>query len=326
MKKMNNNQQDGMKELLNWAVANSSPEELRRQANSATSPQVLTPENRAILEYIAGQMRGNDPIVMMKEALRVIQDQSSSVDDTLDAIDQIDEIVSKIDFANDFHKMKGPEYVFEHFLSRQVADVRADDPEVPLGALQLICTCLHNNPKLQVDELYQIKLLDYLEEKLEHHTKQSKAMLKKIGTCLVALSSNQSYTLKKFVNKHTIGTITHILNSQEEEQILTKFMFCLLSFMIADHGSIILGEEVERAWESLKVFIEKVIIDFDRLDLMEKTALFLKECARYPKTNFSFVSDSRNILEKSISFIKLNANNEDKEQLLPYFEVDNIYH
>nr|CAG4715280.1 unnamed protein product [Naegleria fowleri] len=327
------NNGDPMKQLFDWAVANSSPELLRSQAahhQQQGTTLSLTPQQREVLEYIASQMKGNDPFTVMKKAYEVLQNTNSSMDETLEAMETIDDITSKIDYAIDFHKMGGTEYVFEHFLACSHPDPRADDPEIVLSALQLLCTCLHNNPKVQVEDLYQVRFFAYLEDQLKHYNKQSKALLKKLGTAFVALSSNQPKTLEKFAHHHVIESITNILHFENDENILSKFMMSLLSFMFADHKTAILGSELEHCWtkqeHSLKSFVETAITDFERMDLMEKTALFLKECARYPNTSFSFVAEAREILEKGIAFIKSNASQEDKEQLLPYFEIDNKLH
>ncbi|EFC41686.1 predicted protein [Naegleria gruberi] len=221
---------DPLKELFNWAVANSSSEELRRQAADSTgNPQELTPEKREILEYIASQMKGSDPYTVIKKALAVIRDESSSVDDTLDAMDQIDEIVGKIDFATDFHKMKGTEYIFDHFLSSESQDERADEIEIKLASLQILCTCLHNNPAIQTDDLYQVKFFNYLADILDNPSSKGKAILKKVGSSLAALSSNQPNTLKQFNDRHIIGKITKIMHTEQDEQVLSKFMFSLLN-------------------------------------------------------------------------------------------------
>ncbi|KAG2393971.1 hypothetical protein C9374_003735 [Naegleria lovaniensis] len=303
------NNGDPMKQLFDWAVANSSPELLRSQAahhQQQGTTVSLTPQQREVLEYIASQMKSSDPFTVMKKANEILQN------------------------TNSFPQNGGTEYVFEHFLSRLHPDPRADDPEIVLSALQLLCTCLHNNPIVQVEDLYQVRFFAYLEDKLKHYDKQSKALLKKLGTAFVALSSNQPKTLENFAHHHVIESITNILHYENDDNILSKFMLSLLSFMFADHKTSILGEEIEHCWtkqeRSLKSFVEKVISDFDRMDLMEKTALFLKECARYPNTSYSFVSEARDILEKSIAFIRTNASQEDKEQLLPYFEIDNKLH
>ncbi|KAL9655083.1 hypothetical protein ABK040_008864 [Willaertia magna] len=280
-------------QLFNFAIQHSNPEELRNQASNTNEqsqqPQPLTEHQKEVLEYMIEQMKGKDPIKLMKENLNIIYNIESTIDETLTALENIDDIVTKIDFAIDLDTLNGTKFIIEHFLTKEIEEDKRSiiDNEVELFALQVISTCLHNNSNLQVKELYQNKLFNYLENNLINYKNlNNNNLLKKIGTCLVSLCSNQPITLQKYIDRNILKYILNILQDDTlNEQIKSKYMFCILNMLYSDENYFILGKEINNLWNEFKPIATTFLKDVNRKDLLEKTILVLRELNIYKEKN-----------------------------------------
>ncbi len=116
--------------LLNWALSNSGP----RPDGSTEAPPVQI--DRKWMDVLLKSV-----VDKMRDALKRFQDEKSTLEERLDALEELNEHCERIDAANDLSKIGGLKVLLE----------ATKDPsaEIRSNVAFVIGTCAQNNPEFQ---------------------------------------------------------------------------------------------------------------------------------------------------------------------------------
>ncbi|ORY53060.1 Fes1-domain-containing protein [Rhizoclosmatium globosum] len=128
-------------DLLQWAIINKATE--KEDAPARDEPMVpREPIDPKWVDIILGQPDS----VRMKECVEIIKDASKTLDEKLQAFDELEMLIESLDNANDLRKLG---------LWKPIFEVLKSDPEAELRAFAawVMGTAVQNNPGAQKDFL-----------------------------------------------------------------------------------------------------------------------------------------------------------------------------
>jgi len=218
-----------MNELLQWAVANSDPEELKKRAEAG---ETLAPIDKEIGDLLLG---GDSDAVRMRRCVDQVLSASDEEDKQLDALEELEFYVETIDNALDLPKVGGFDMI-----SSVLKDIRSAD--VAASALSVFAVCVQNNPRLQqqaADAGFVAHLLQLLQ------LKSMPQVQKKSATALSALVRGHSSSTSLFLAESGVSVVVEVINGKLVPSQLAQRLWFMLSALATENvdAAIALAED-----------------------------------------------------------------------------------
>ena len=136
-----------LQSLLNWAIEHSDPSLLKEKAREANQGDERYRKRQleqlqATMAAVASQKSEAD---LMKEAIEILEDPSTTSDHKDNALFELEDLVSQIDNANDFAKFGG--------VNTLLSAWKNWDPAIRASAFQVFGTAASNNVAFQESAL-----------------------------------------------------------------------------------------------------------------------------------------------------------------------------
>lgn len=216
---------DLQKELLKWSIENTVTDEVKEEPVKFRRPQDIGKE-----WYDA--IFGRPDVVVMKECLEILKDTEKSVEDRLEALEQLSFYVELTHNANDLVKIKGLSTLFSQ-LSHENAEIR-------LETCWIIAKCASNNPEFQESCLEQTetfqKLLQMTQDDIDDNVK-IKAL-----HAVAALARHYPRGIDVLIELMGLDVLLKLCRS-EDIKMIRKSVFFLKYLVWAEKGES-LGKEI----------------------------------------------------------------------------------
>ncbi len=355
-----------MNSLFYWAIQHSDPTKLKQLSQEASSDTNSAEQaQRELLKQKAKILFGGkstdennddnnidsdnaenhqpssitrrmiDPIQHMKNQLAVLskskdvrRQEGVTNEDMFNCLVRLQDVIDKIDFANDFHKLDGTRVMLQILNEYLATDrVQYDDNDnsnngnnidekqqeireqyaLAIEAVDNMITCLHNNPWLQTQEVFQKEAFPFIMRLLSvdsgkdgvvtEYRAQSR-LVEKLVSLLSALCSNQPVSLVRFLELEGIQTLVVPLVKRNVEalddrttdaefrnKLTTKLLFLLFNLMVCEES---LPQKTNLATQILLYFDDLILCPLEQygnlrsdseIDLIEKALLVLRDLA-----------------------------------------------
>lgn len=133
---------NSLNELLNWGIANSDPEELkRRAAEGGAAPK---PIDKEIMDMILGEPIVAKMRACMEKMGAPALAEVGGAEVALSAFEELEYYVEDLDNANDFAKIGGLQVMVDC-----CSEEHSRAAELREAACGVLAACMQNNPKLQ---------------------------------------------------------------------------------------------------------------------------------------------------------------------------------
>lgn len=209
-----------MNELLQWAVAHSDPEELKRRAEAG---ETVAPVDKDVRDMLLG---GDSDAVRMR---RCVERVLAAVDDEekqLDALEELEFYVETIDNAIDLPKVGGFDMI-----ATVLSDIKSAD--VAAAALSVLAVCAQNNPGMQqqaADAGFVTKLIRLLQ--LDSRPQ----LRKKAATALSALVRGHTPSTQVLLDEDGVAVLVKVVEqcnsdpaAPQQQQLTQRILFMLVA-------------------------------------------------------------------------------------------------
>ncbi|KAL1917912.1 uncharacterized protein VTP21DRAFT_3746 [Calcarisporiella thermophila] len=266
-----------MQSLLQWAIANSDPEQLSTQAQQPPSERPNYTINRELIDAVLGK---DDP-TRMREAADIIASPSSSFDARLAALEELQELVEQIDNACNLENMQLWPLVLKQ--------LQAEEPEIRAMGAWCCGSALQNNPRAQKAFL-KAGGLEALMPLLEDESQEVKA--KAVG-CVSGSVRNCQEALREFEDRNGWALLAQLL-VEGQASVVRKVVFLYQNVMLDE-------ENVSaRLWEEgMAVGLERVLREFqDDEDLVAKSLRTLHTFLKQQHANVTVPSSLKECVQE----------------------------
>jgi len=217
-----------MNELLQWAVANSDPEDLKKRAEAGEQLPEVDKEIRDLL------LGGDSDAVRMRKCVNQVNDRSADEDKQLDALEELEFYVETIDNAIDLPKVGGFEMILGVMRDLPSADVVA-------SALSVFGVCVQNNEVMQqqaADAGFVTELLRLLQ------LESMPQVQKKSATALSALLRAHGPSTQLFLDEGGVAVVMKVIvsagkNAASPQQQLTQRLWFMLTRLTIENVEIV---------------------------------------------------------------------------------------
>jgi hsp70-interacting protein len=177
--------------LLHFCVENTKSED----AQGASSFMEMDQERRQFLAEVMSSLRGNDPVKVMLEDIRIITDGESSVEDKQDSLEDLQDHCEDLNLAHDFHKIGGFPFIS--------ALLQNDDSGIRWRTANLFAALVQNNPYCQEVALEMgllQKLLYTLDNDMDMKVKVKtlyalSCFIRDVPKCLEVFTANDGFSV-----------------------------------------------------------------------------------------------------------------------------------
>jgi len=264
-------------ELLQWSILNRTTEkEDAPKDSNHVDPEKIDPK---WLDVILGK----DDSVRMRECCEIIQDSSKSLDEKINALDELEMLVEQIDNANNLRPLKLWPVLLDVFTS-------TTEPEIKMYIAWIFGTSVQNNETAQKDFIDNGVLQPVLNSLV--NDKDSK-VLKKVIYCLSGFLKHNIYGLKTFETLNGYEKLIKTFENKKDDPIIrSRILWLLRSLLLEENEEIKISVGDYLLKTSLFDDVIEVLSTADfNAELYEKSIQFLETyITKVPKikTNDSY--------------------------------------
>lgn len=302
-----------MNNLFFWAIQNSDPDKLKEHAANA-DPEKTRRDAEVFFTATQSTSKPVDPSKLLKEKVQILSKSKEEVsnEERYYSLRVIGDLIDKIDFANDFHKLNGTTLMMN--MLKDYLNCEQFDEELyvlALEAAESMAVCFHNNQWMQLQDQVQNEVFPFVIDTLRSGKLTDRSrLLEKFVSILSAICSNQPYSLVRFlvldgVNSLIVPLVTELneVDTDDSNKLISKLMFLLFNLSVAEES---LPEKTALApllLDNHDLLIEKVLEKHlhmkseSEIDLIEKTLLVLRDLsgAEHVKDQYQKIKANSNI-------------------------------
>ncbi|OUM65163.1 hypothetical protein PIROE2DRAFT_7882 [Piromyces sp. E2] len=285
-------------DLLQWSILNQTTEkEDAPKTNNHVDPEKIDPK---WLDVILGK----DDSVRMRECCEIIQDESKSLNEKLNALDEMEMLVEQIDNANNLRPLKLWPVLLDVFTS-------TTEPEIKMYIAWIFGTSVQNNETAQKDFIDNGVLQPVINSLT---TDDDTRVLKKVIYCLSGFLKHNAYGLKTFETLNGYEKLINTFENKKNPVIQSRILWLLRSLLLEEKEEI----KVSAGEYLLKTSIFEDVInvlstgDFNA-ELFEKSIQFLETyITMVPKIKSTDSYDKIKSQEMQLRIIELSNKNDSK--------------
>lgn len=248
-------------ELLQWSILNSATksEDAPERENEVKPEKIDTKWLDVIL--------GKGDSVVMRECCETIQDEKKSLDEKLNALDEMEMLVEQIDNANNLKPLKLWEPLLNVFTS-------TEEPEIKMYLAWIFGTSIQNNPTAQKDFMDNGVLQPVLSSLVND---KDTSVLKKIIYCLSGFLKHNPAGIAAFEKLNGYQKLVDTFEQRKEDPIIQSRILWLLRGLLMEESE----KQLNVSQYLVKTTIFESVIDVLTTEafngeLFEKAIQFLK--------------------------------------------------
>jgi len=209
-------------DLLQWSILNQTTEkEDAPKTKDRVDPEKIDPK---WLDVILGK----DDSVRMRECCEIIQDESKSLDEKLNALDEMEMLVEQIDNANNLRPLKLWPVLLDVFTS-------TTESEIKMYIAWIFGTSVQNNETAQKDFIDNGVLQPVINALV---TDDNTNVLKKVIYCLSGFLKHNAYGLKTFETLNGYEKLINTFENKKNPVIQSRILWLLRSLLLEENEEI----------------------------------------------------------------------------------------
>jgi len=249
-------------DLLQWSILNRTTEgEDAPKNNNHIDPEKIDPK---WLDVILGK----DDSVRMRECCEVIQDDSKTLDEKLNALDELEMLVEQIDNANNLRPLKLWPVLLDVFTS-------TTEPEIKMYLAWIFGTSVQNNETAQKDFLDNGVLQPIINSLTND---KDTSVLKKVIYCLSGFLKHNAFGLKTFETLNGYEKLINTFENKKDDPVIqSRILWLLRSLLLEENEEIKISVSDYLLKTSIFDNVIEVLSNSDfNAELFEKSIQFLE--------------------------------------------------